>query len=71
MNTLLQYSTDDDDDDDHVDVVSLRLWPMATNEHIVHTPGDIMSMKNQGGMISTGENSWFIYHNSVAVLPAE
>jgi hypothetical protein len=30
-----------------------------------------MSMQNHGGMMSTEEDSWFIYQSSLVILPAE
>jgi hypothetical protein len=30
-----------------------------------------LSMENHSGIISTGKNSWFVYHSSLAILPAE
>jgi hypothetical protein len=38
---------------------------------LLFIPRWYMSMKIHGGIISTGENSWFVHHNSLAILPAQ
>jgi hypothetical protein len=54
---------------DEVDEVRLRLWTAATNGP-VH-PTWYMSMENDGGMISTEEQSWFVHQRSLPILTAE
>jgi hypothetical protein len=56
--------------DDHVDGVRLHLWIVATNGHIVHSPGYIWVWRTIV-MKLTGENFWFIHQSSLATLPAE
>jgi hypothetical protein len=40
-----------DDDHDHVDGMGLRLRTAAANRPIFHPPGDIMPMRNNGGIV--------------------
>jgi hypothetical protein len=49
---------------DHVNGVTLCFWTAVTNESTVHPPGN-MSMENYGGMMLTGENSWFIRQSAL------
>jgi hypothetical protein len=37
---------------------------------LLFTPRWYMSIESHGGMIATGENSWFVHQSSLAILPA-
>jgi hypothetical protein len=53
------------------DWVRLRLRTAATTGPIVRPPGDMWSWKAMVAMMPSGDNSWLVHQNSLAVLPAE
>jgi hypothetical protein len=60
----LHYRLDQCHDDDRVDGGRLRLWMAAINGPFVY-PQVIYEHGNQGRVISTGKNSWFIHQSSL------